>query len=103
MRRRRAATRGLWAGETVVFNVSRSVIDAARRRFPRVRVVYVTAPPDVLARRIAARGRDGDAVARLARAEALDRRADADLVIDNVGDSAVHAGALAVFLLAPLA
>lgn len=42
----------------VVANVSRSIIDAARRRFPRVRVINVTAPADVLAERLASRGRE---------------------------------------------
>lgn len=33
------------AGTSVIANVSRSVIETARRRFPRLRVVVVTAPP----------------------------------------------------------
>jgi ribose 1,5-bisphosphokinase len=51
-------------GMTVVANVSRSVIARAAERFP-TRVVEVTAPPVLLAARLAARGReDADDVAR---------------------------------------
>lgn len=60
----------LAAGRTVVANVSRAVIDEARRRHPATTVVVVTAPPAVLAARLAGRGRE-DAAAierRLARA-----------------------------------
>lgn len=58
------------AGATVVINTSRTIIDAARARYPGLRIVFVTAPLDVLARRIAARGRESaeDVAARLARA-----------------------------------
>src|ERR1700686_4695699 len=41
----------------VVANVSRGVVDDAAARFP-VRVIEVTAPPDMLASRLAARGRE---------------------------------------------
>ena len=60
----------LAAGRTVIANVSRAVIDAARARHPATTVVVVTAPPAVLARRLAARGREdaADVAARLARA-----------------------------------
>lgn len=59
-------------GRTVVANVSRTVVAEAARRFP-VQVIEVTAPPEVLASRIAARGREAaaDAAARLARSVAL--------------------------------
>ncbi len=51
-------------GVTVVANVSRQVIAEAAGRFP-VRVIEVTAPPEVLAARLAARGReDAEDVAR---------------------------------------
>ena len=58
----------LAAGRVVVANVSRGVIDAARAKF-QTRVILVTAPPELLARRLAARGREStaDIAARLAR------------------------------------
>jgi ribose 1,5-bisphosphokinase len=64
-----AAGDDLRAGRTVTANVSRGVIGVAGKVWPRLRVVLVTAPPEVLARRIAARGRDAetDAQARLVR------------------------------------
>ncbi len=72
------------AGRSVVCNVSRTVTGQARRRYARVTVVLVTAPPDVLAARLTARARasDGDVAARVARATGLD--ADADVVIQNI-------------------
>ena len=55
----------LRAGRHVVVNVSRGVLDTARERFQRVRIVAVTVPRDVLAARLAARGReDADDIAR---------------------------------------
>jgi phosphonate metabolism protein PhnN/1,5-bisphosphokinase (PRPP-forming) len=44
-------------GRVVVASVSRGVIAEAARRFP-VRVIEITAPPDILAQRLAARGRE---------------------------------------------
>lgn len=60
----------LAAGRDVVFNGSRGIVAAARARFPRLRVIVVTAPPEVLAARLAARGREdaADIARRLARA-----------------------------------
>jgi ribose 1,5-bisphosphokinase len=84
------------AGRVAVCNVSRRVVEAARGRFPRVAVVAVTAPPAVLAARLAARGRaeDGDLGARLARRVEV----RADLVIENVGPPEVGARTLETFL-----
>ena len=42
----------------VAVNASRTVVEEARKRFERVAVVLVSAPPDVLLRRLAARGRE---------------------------------------------
>lgn len=51
-------------GRAVIVNVSRAVVAEAAEQFPVV-VIEVTAPPDVLARRLVARGReDGPDVAR---------------------------------------
>src|SRR6266540_5473815 len=45
------------AGRTIVANVSRTVIGAMRRAYADVVVVSITAPPNVLAERIALRAR----------------------------------------------
>ncbi|TBW37597.1 phosphonate metabolism protein/1,5-bisphosphokinase (PRPP-forming) PhnN [Siculibacillus lacustris] len=73
-------------GATVVVNVSRTVVAAARARWHRVAVVEVTAPTEILAARIAARARGSDA----AGAERLTRRLpnDAGLVPDHRVDNA---------------
>lgn len=78
-------------GRIVVANGSRGALDEARARFSRVLVVHVTAPPEVLAARLAARGREeGEAVLkRLAREPALS--IPPDLRILNV-DAAEAAG-----------
>jgi len=76
------------AGKTVVCNVSRAVIAELRCRYANVRVVLVTAPPDVLAARLAARGRitDGPLGPRLARSAPGQGDLAPDVVIENVGD-----------------
>ncbi|MFO1150659.1 MAG: phosphonate metabolism protein/1,5-bisphosphokinase (PRPP-forming) PhnN [Alsobacter sp.] len=72
-------------GRTIVANVSREAVAVARRRFPRVCVVYVTAPPDVLASRVAGRGRDADVSGRVSRVAPVEADLAPDLVIDNSG------------------
>ena len=52
------------AGRTVVVNVSRTVIDAMRRAYADVVVVSITAPPEILAERLAARARGSDGQTR---------------------------------------
>ncbi len=56
-------------GRTVIANVSRSVLDTARTNFPYVRIINVTAPPDILAARLHGRGRESlsDVTKRLGR------------------------------------
>jgi ribose 1,5-bisphosphokinase len=46
------------SGRTVVVNASRSVIDEARGKTPRVSVVHVTAPKDIIAARLKRRNRE---------------------------------------------
>ncbi len=76
------------AGKTVVCNVSRAVISELRYRYANVRVVLVTAPAEVLAARLAARGRVTDGVlgARLTRSAPPQSDLAPDAVIENVDD-----------------
>ena len=87
----------LEAGRVVVANVSRGAIAEAARRFP-VRVIEVTAPAEVLAARLAARGREtgADIAARLARNVAFPDGVRVERVIN---DSTLEAG-VAQFLAA---
>ncbi len=59
-------------GRRVVANVSRGVIDEARRRLGAVRIVSVSADPDQLAERLRQRGRESEIeiADRIARAQA---------------------------------
>jgi ribose 1,5-bisphosphokinase len=86
----RAIDDDIGAGRTVVANVSRAVVDGMRRAYADVTVVAVTAPPEVLAERLAARARgsDGQLADRLGRA--VDD-AVPDVTISNVGDVGHHA------------
>ena len=80
-----SCARDLASGRHVVVNVSRAVIgDAASRYAPAV-VLEVTAPPDVLARRLGMRGRESpdDIGRRLARNPAPVPDTVERLVIDN--------------------
>lgn len=77
------------AGRHVVANISRTVIPALRAIYANVVVVSITAPPEVLAARLAARGRASDGPI----GERLRRSVDAasDVTIDNVGSPDDHA------------
>lgn len=59
----------LAAGRIVLANLSRKVIAEAEVRFKHLAVIEISAPPAILARRLAARGRESEAdiAARLAR------------------------------------
>lgn len=83
----------LAAGRLVVVNVSRAVVARARAAFERVVVVEITADPEVLARRLAGRGRESSAeiAGRLARSQSLPIDADETIVNDGVLDEAAHA------------
>ncbi len=83
----RAVQDDIQAGRTVVANISRSVVGRLRETYADVVVVAVTAPPDVLAARLLARGRrsDGPIAERLHRSAA---EVVPDVIIINVGDPA---------------
>lgn len=71
-------------GAIVVANVSRGVITEAAARYP-TRVILVTAPATVLARRLASRGREdaADIASRLARDVAVPADVRCDTVIND--------------------
>jgi ribose 1,5-bisphosphokinase len=88
----RSIDRDVAAGCTVVANVSRAVVDAVRASYADVTVVSVTAPPEILSQRLAARARgsDGPIEERLRRA--VDGvAATPDVTIVNVGEVEDHA------------
>lgn len=91
------------AGGVAVANGSRATLPEARRRFARVRVVHVTAPVEVRAARLAARGREsaGDIAERLARAPEVD--VAPDLMIENVGSPEQSGSLLCDFIEGELA
>jgi phosphonate metabolism protein PhnN/1,5-bisphosphokinase (PRPP-forming) len=67
-----------------VANVSRTIVAMAAARFA-VRVIEVTAPPDILAARLASRGRESpdDVTARLARGVAIPSGVPVDTVVND--------------------
>ena len=77
----------LASGVTLVANGSRSALPAFADAYPRLKVVLITARPDVLAARLAARGRESaEAVARRLERAAPEIVVAADtVVIDNSG------------------
>jgi len=82
----------LRAGRTLIANVSRTVIGPARRKYADAVVISITAPPQVLAERLAARARssDGKIEHRLGRTvDETSSRPDATIV--NTGSAEYHA------------
>lgn len=94
-----ACLREAASGNVLVCNVSRTVVDSARMRLPNVSVVEITAPPGVLAARLASRGRseDSDLKTRLERSQSI-APVEADLTIVNDGAPSAGAGLLTDFL-----
>lgn len=74
----------LAASRSVVCNVSRTVVQDLRERYANVFVIAVTAPPEILASRLAARRRaaDGDVGERVRRSSDLSP-AHADSIVTN--------------------
>jgi ribose 1,5-bisphosphokinase len=82
------------AGRTVVVNVSRTVVDVLRQSYAEVITVSVTAPPGILAERLAARSRGSDGAVALRLGRSVEEIETPDIVIVNVGDVAPHAQTL---------
>jgi ribose 1,5-bisphosphokinase len=88
----RAIDADIRAGRTVVANVSRTVIGAVRRAYADVAVVSITAPPQVLAERLAMRQRDSDGTIEHRLQRTVDEAPAApDFTIVNVGAAEYHA------------
>ncbi len=77
----------LAAGRTVIVNVSRSILEDARRQYRNLRIVSITASREVLAERLRGRGRetDDDIEQRLARGESLHVAGPDVVSLDNSG------------------
>nr|WP_313195441.1 phosphonate metabolism protein/1,5-bisphosphokinase (PRPP-forming) PhnN [Shinella zoogloeoides] len=90
----------LASGVTLVANGSRSALPAFADAYPRLKVVLITARPDVLAARLAARGRESaEAVARRLERAAPEIVVAADtVVIDNSGPLAAAGEAFVSFI-----
>jgi phosphonate metabolism protein PhnN/1,5-bisphosphokinase (PRPP-forming) len=87
-------------GRVVIVNVSRGVIAEATQRFPNSRLVIVTAPAEMLAARLALRGREpaSEHQARLARPHGVTIAQDHLMRIDNDGTPQAGAEALIAIL-----
>lgn len=97
----------LWLerGDVVVANGSRAVLPDARLRYPQLLVLNVTAPMDVLAKRLVERGRESleSVRQRLIRSE-QHRVAGADVLhIDNSGPPEIAGQHLLELLMAHIA
>lgn len=91
------------AGGVVVANVSRGAIEAIRDRYARVVVVLVTAGPEVLAERLAGRGRESrqDILARLARKPAWRPQGEVVTIV-NEGAADAAGSSLVTLILAQM-
>ena len=80
----------LEAGRVVVANLSRGVIPALMERYPEALVVLVTADRDVIARRLANRGREtAESIQRRLQRSVVERLPASTVRVDNSGDLAV--------------
>jgi ribose 1,5-bisphosphokinase len=85
----------LWIsqGHPVLINVSRSIPNSAKQKYPDLKVIFVKVPFEITANRIRERGREDDESMkkRLERARKKQNLPSADYVVDNSGDLEVAA------------
>ncbi|MGU3576184.1 phosphonate metabolism protein/1,5-bisphosphokinase (PRPP-forming) PhnN [Brucellaceae bacterium C25G] len=76
------------AGKVIVANVSRNVLNTIRDQYPFCSIVMITAHPEVLAKRLALRGRETeqDIAARLKREISVNSDVSDMIEIDNSDD-----------------
>lgn len=89
-------------GGVVVANLSRRVLPQLARRFPRVTIAHITAQPEVLAQRLASRGRETpqSIALRLQRQQNVDPCGLELMVIDNSGEVALAGDTFTRYLMA---
>jgi len=77
----------LEAGQSVILNGSRSIVDEVLEKFQPARIIYVSARLDVLAQRLRERGRESDdeIELRLARADREAPKGPSVCSVDNSG------------------
>lgn len=77
-------------GEFCIINVSRTIIKEIRKKYPKIKVIFVHVPFEITKQRIHNRGREStnsdQFKKRLARAKENEFFEDADHTIDNSGD-----------------
>lgn len=75
------------AGRVVIANVSRQIVGEIERRYARIQVVAISAAPEIIAQRLAARGREdaGSIARRLSRRLEGDGLGAATMRLDNSG------------------
>ncbi|MHA1340549.1 MAG: phosphonate metabolism protein/1,5-bisphosphokinase (PRPP-forming) PhnN [Promethearchaeota archaeon] len=72
----------------VLINVSRKILDEAKKKFPNVKIIFIKVPFEITAQRIRERGREDEEMIkeRLERARKNQDCPQADYVVDNSGD-----------------
>ncbi len=88
----RTAQRHIRNGGCAIANVSRAMIDEARRKFRVVQVINVTAPIELLAARLAGRGREQEADIRTRLMRAGHRVPEGRDVLTIVNDGTLDVG-----------
>jgi ribose 1,5-bisphosphokinase len=75
-------------GHPVIVNVSRMIIDEARKIYDNLKVVFIEVPLEVTIKRIKDRGRESGQLLqeRMHRAEKNQKLPGADFIVDNSGE-----------------
>ncbi len=75
-------------GHPVIVNVSRMIIDEARKIYDNLRVVFIEVPLEITIKRIKDRGRESGKLLqqRMQRAEKNQKLPGADFIVDNSGE-----------------
>jgi ribose 1,5-bisphosphokinase len=90
-------------GQHVIVNVSRDIINRARKNMPALKVIFVKVPLDITLQRLRSRCREPETdpafQQRLQRAKDNQILKDADFTVDNSGSLETAAGTLLQYLL----